>query len=190
MSFTPVNKADKKTDEDIQDRYDEVAAAIDGLSVKVKESQIDPEFIKKHPPVDGYMGVQVKKAELKSVTDDNTELVEPCLIQPLDSTDKDLKDMGELPEGEYYLLDTKTNKKHKVAIWDTVFKTDLRTLIMSQLYECPATVFPVIAERLEETARKERELKFPDNRSEKKDYFWLFFFIMIMVLVVIAFTVL
>jgi hypothetical protein len=179
MTFNPVNKLDsEKTDEDAETKR--IHGILDGLEVKVKESQIDPEFIRNHPPVEGYMAVEVKKAELRSSTPDNTEIVEPCMVMPLD--DK------ELAEGDYYLIDKKTGEKHKIAVYDTTFKTDLHTLINSQLYECPATTFPVIAERLEETARNEQNAKFPDKRSDKKDYFWLYFFILAMVLIVVAVT--
>ena len=182
MSFQPVNKLEK-TEENKEDEYKRVADAIDSLQVKVKESQVDPEFIRKHPPVKEYMAVELKKAELRSVTPDMTEITEDALIMPLDAKEP-------LPEGDYIMVDRKTQKEHKVAIYDTVFRTDLRTLVNAQFYECPATVFPVIAERLEQTARSEHELKFPDKRSDKKDYFWLYFFILMMVLIVVAFTVL
>lgn len=201
MSFTPVNKKEKKTDDETSHVDDEelkrINDAIDSFGVKVKDSQVDPEFIKKHQLEEGFLDVELKKAKLRSITPDQTELIEPCLVLPLDAVDSSLDDKAseedveaamKIPEGDYLLIDPKTKKKHRIAIYDTVFKTDLRTLVNSQFYDCPATVFPRIAERLEETARKEKEAKFPDRRSDKKDYFWLMLMIMIPVLVVIAFT--
>lgn len=175
-----VNKVDKpKEESESEARKEEIDDIKREVALILKDRDVDPEFIKKHPPVDGYMGSELKKAELKSITPDQTELVEPCLVLPLDMVEP-------LPEGEFEIVDPKTKKRHKLVIYDTVFRTDLRALVQSQFYECPATTFPTIAERLEQTARNERDAKYPEKRSDKKDYWWLYLLILIPVLIIIA----
>lgn len=168
----PIKINKEETKEPIKDISDEVDRII-------RDREIDPEFIKKHLPKDGYMKVELKKAIITSETPDKTIIKEHAAILPLGASEP-------VPEGECVLVDPKTGKKHKIAIYDTVFRTDLRTLIQSQLYECPSTVFPTIVERLVQTALNEKNAKYPEKRSDKKDWFWLIILIMVPVLIVIA----
>jgi len=163
-------------DKKIRDIAD-IDKEIDSLLAK---KTIDPEFIKKHPPVKDYMNVELKSAEIETKTDENTIIKEKAMVLPMD-------DNVRLPEGTFKLIDPKDkNKEYKVTIWDTVFRTDLRTLIKSQLYECPSTVFPLIAERLVQTALNEKDAKYPEKRKDVKDWTWLIIIVMLPILIIIA----
>jgi len=166
---------DKKEEQEEKDVHKE----IDSL---LSEKSIDPEFIKKHPPTEGYMSAELKRATIKSKTRDNTVITEGAMVLPLDGP-------VSFPEGTFELIDPKDrNKRYHIAIYDTVFRTDLRTLIQAQLYECPSTVFPTITERLVQTALNEKDAKYPEKRKDMKDYTWLIILIMLPILIILAMT--
>jgi len=163
---------DDKKEKDMAD----IDKEIDSL---LAEKTIDSEFIKKHPPVKDYMSVELKSAEIETKTDENTAIKEKAMILPMDD--------NKLPEGTFELVDPKDkNKKYKVTIWDTVFRTDLRDLIKSQLYECPSTVFPTITERIVQTALNEKDAKYPEKRKDVKDWTWLIIIVMLPILIIVA----
>lgn len=165
------------SDQNKKEDYTRLSKKID---IALGGRDIDPEFIKKHLPKKDYMGVELKKAEIKSETDDNTVMTEQALALPLDVDEK-------LPEGEFELTDPKNpKKKYKIAIYDTVFRTNLHDLVQSQFYECPSTVFPVITERLVQSALNEQGAKYPEKRKELKDWSWLIVLIILPFLIILA----
>lgn len=151
------------------------------MKVVHRKAIMDPEFIEGHPVKQDYMHVTIRKAKIASKNERNGIVEErDALVQPLG----EIKKVGEqlvldtevpdteLPEGEYYIKNKK-GRIFKLAVYDTIFKTDLKTLVKGQLFECPAQIFPTIAERMCQTARNEIKAKYPETRKVDKFPFWI-----------------
>jgi hypothetical protein len=147
-----------------------------------RKVDIDPEFIESHPVKEGYMEVSLRKAKVEIEDKESGTVTEHIMaVQPLDQNVPD----NDLPEGEFQFKDKK-GKVHKIAIYDYLFKSDLKALVKGQFFPCPAQVFPTINDRLVQTALNEKKAKFPEHRKEEKFPFWIILLIMVPILIILA----